>query len=54
MALVLYGFRFSVYVRIAPVALTEKGLAYEHVDEPRRRWPVYRRRPTVGAVGRSE
>jgi glutathione S-transferase len=32
MALVLHGFRFSVYVRIARIALAEKGLAYEHVE----------------------
>jgi glutathione S-transferase len=32
MALVLHGFRFSVYVRVARIALAEKGLAYEHVE----------------------
>lgn len=32
MALVLYGFRYSVYVRIARITLAEKGLAYEHVE----------------------
>jgi glutathione S-transferase len=32
MALVLYGFRYSVYVRIARIALAEKSLAYEHVE----------------------
>ena len=32
MALVLHGFRYSVYVRIARIALAEKGLAYEHVE----------------------
>jgi len=32
MALVLHGFRYSVYVRIARIALSEKGLAYEHVE----------------------
>jgi glutathione S-transferase len=32
MALVLHGFRFSVYVRIARIVLAEKGLAYEHVE----------------------
>jgi glutathione S-transferase len=31
MSLVLYGFRYSVYVRVARIALAEKGLAYEHV-----------------------
>jgi glutathione S-transferase len=32
MALVLHGFRYSVYVRVARIALAEKGLAYEHVE----------------------
>jgi glutathione S-transferase len=32
MALVLHGFRYSVYVRIARIALAEKELAYEHVE----------------------
>jgi hypothetical protein len=32
MALVLCGFRFSVYVRMARIVLAEKGLAYEHVE----------------------
>jgi glutathione S-transferase len=32
MALVLHGFRYSVYVRIARIALAEKGLAYEHIE----------------------
>jgi glutathione S-transferase len=32
MALILHGFRYSVYVRIARIALAEKGLAYEHVE----------------------
>jgi glutathione S-transferase len=32
MALVLHGFRYSVYVRVARVALAEKGLAYEHIE----------------------
>src|SRR5215469_1288393 len=32
MALVLHGFRFSVYVRVARIALAEKGLDYEHVE----------------------
>jgi len=32
MALVLHGFRFSVYVRIARIVLAEKGLAYEHAE----------------------
>jgi glutathione S-transferase len=32
MSLVLHGFRYSVYVRIARIALAEKGLSYEHVE----------------------
>lgn len=32
MALLLYGYRYSVYVRIARLALAEKGLAYERVE----------------------
>jgi glutathione S-transferase len=32
MALVLHGFRYSVYVRVALIALAEKGLAYEQVE----------------------
>ncbi len=32
MALVLHGFRYSVYVRIARIALAEKGLTYELVE----------------------
>jgi glutathione S-transferase len=32
MALVLHSFRYSVYVRIARIALAEKGLAYEHIE----------------------
>jgi len=32
MSLVLHGFRYSVYVRIARIALVEKGLTYEHVE----------------------
>jgi glutathione S-transferase len=32
MSLVLHGFRYSVYVRVARIALAEKGLAYEHVE----------------------
>jgi glutathione S-transferase len=32
MALVLYGFRYSVYVRVARIALAEKGLHYEHIE----------------------
>jgi glutathione S-transferase len=32
MALVLHGFRYSVYVRVARIALAEKRLAYEHVE----------------------
>jgi glutathione S-transferase len=32
MPLVLHGFRYSVYVRVARIALAEKGLAYEHVE----------------------
>jgi glutathione S-transferase len=32
MALILHGFRYSVYVRIARIALAEKGLTYEHVE----------------------
>jgi glutathione S-transferase len=32
MELILHGFRYSVYVRIARIALAEKGLAYEHVE----------------------
>ena len=32
MALVLHGFRYSVYVRVARIALAEKALAYEHVE----------------------
>ena len=32
MALVLHGFRYSVYVRVARIALAEKALAYQHVE----------------------
>ena len=32
MSLVLHGFRYSVYVRIARIALVEKGLTYEHIE----------------------
>jgi glutathione S-transferase len=32
MALVLHGFCYSVYVRIARIVLAEKGLPYEHVE----------------------
>ena len=32
MSLLLHGFRYSVYVRIARIALAEKGLTYEHVE----------------------
>jgi glutathione S-transferase len=32
MALVLHGFRYSVYVRVALIALAEKGLTYEQVE----------------------
>jgi len=32
MALVLHGFRYSVYVRVARIVLAEKGLAYENVE----------------------
>jgi len=32
MALVLHGFGYSVYVRIARIALAEKCLTYEHVE----------------------
>ena len=32
MSLVLHGFRYSVYVRIARIALAEKGLTYENVE----------------------
>ena len=32
MSLVLHGFRDSVYVRIARIALAEKGLTYENVE----------------------
>ncbi|HWB49200.1 MAG TPA: glutathione S-transferase family protein [Stellaceae bacterium] len=32
MTLALYGFRFSVYVRVARIVLTEKGLAYAHLE----------------------
>jgi hypothetical protein len=32
MALILHGFRYSVYVRIARIALAEKGLTYEQVE----------------------
>jgi glutathione S-transferase len=32
MALVLHGFRYSVYVRVARITLAEKGLDYEHVE----------------------
>jgi len=32
MSLVLHGFRYSVYVRVARIALAEKGLTYEHVE----------------------
>lgn len=32
MALILHGYRYSVYLRIARLALAEKGLAYERVE----------------------
>jgi glutathione S-transferase len=32
MALVLHGYRYSVYVRIARLALAEKGVAYDRVE----------------------
>ncbi|KAF0097053.1 MAG: glutathione S-transferase [Rhodospirillaceae bacterium] len=32
MALILHGYRYSVYVRIARLVLAEKGLAYEQVE----------------------
>jgi hypothetical protein len=32
MALVLHGFRFSVYVPVARIARAEKGLAYQNVE----------------------
>jgi glutathione S-transferase len=32
MALVLHGYRFSVYLRIARIVLAEKGLPYERVE----------------------
>lgn len=32
MALVLHGYRYSVYVRIVRLVLAEKGLAYDRVD----------------------
>ncbi len=32
MSLVLHGYRYSVYTRIARLALTEKGVAYERVE----------------------
>jgi len=32
MALVLHGYRYSVYNRIARLALTEKGLPYERIE----------------------
>lgn len=32
MALLLYGYHYSVYLRIARLALAEKGLAYERVE----------------------
>lgn len=32
MSLVLHGYRYSVYVRIARLALAEKGVAYERVE----------------------
>jgi len=32
MALILHGFRYNVYVRIARIALAEKGLDYAHVE----------------------
>jgi len=32
MALVLHGYRYSVYVRIARLALAEKGVAYDQVE----------------------
>jgi glutathione S-transferase len=32
MSLVLHGYRYSVYVRIARLVLAEKGLAYERVE----------------------
>src|SRR5260370_6799699 len=32
MALILHGYRYSVYQRIARLALAEKGVAYEQVE----------------------
>jgi glutathione S-transferase len=32
MTVVLHGYQYSVYVRIARMALAEKGVAYEHVE----------------------
>src|SRR6266566_3934423 len=32
MTLVLHGYRYSVYVRIARLALAEKGVAYDRVE----------------------
>ena len=32
MSLVLHGYRYSVYIRIARLALAEKGVAYERVE----------------------
>ena len=32
MALILHGYRYSVYVRIARLALVEKGVAYDQVE----------------------
>src|SRR5581483_11367164 len=32
MSLVLHGYRYSVYVRIARLALAEKGVAYDRVE----------------------
>ena len=32
MPLVLHGYRYSVYLRIARLALAEKGLAYDRVE----------------------
>ena len=32
MSLVLHGYRYSVYVRIARLALAEKGVTYDRVD----------------------
>ena len=32
MSLVLHGYHYSVYIRIARLALAEKGVAYERVE----------------------